>query len=277
MFCMLCLRNACFKSELSYWLIPSLDFALYLLAEFQKFFCPKSFFPSWLRWIHLATTFAMTSHGDQDYGMLEAVTNQRYTHNKPLPENSGMQVVPDYGKQVNNERTGLEVAAKHQYRHQYPANSGEQHHQSRRPRQKWLIIGGIAALLIVVAAILGGVLGSRANKKSPPTSSSTPSTPSSSNASTTAQRQHNLAALSFALNTVYNTRVYYQDNAGEIVEAASSAANSTWINTSLGFFAKNGSAIGAAVSRPGFAHVSLGFLPGQAGSDLRAGNYSTVY
>lgn len=205
----------------------------------------------------------MTARGDLDYSKLEALKNQPNAHDQPFLENSGKQVVSDHGKQVNTENTGLELAANDQYSDKYPANSGDQYHKPRRPRRRWLIFGGIAALLIVVAAILGGILGSRANKKSPPTTSSTISPPSSSsNASTTVQRQHNLAALSFAVNSVTNTRVYYQDNAGEIVEAANSAENITWINTKLGFFAKNGSAIAAAVSRPGFAVVSLNSLPG---------------
>lgn len=207
----------------------------------------------------------MIARGDQDYSKLEAIKNHPNAHDKPFPENSGKEVVLDHGKQVNTENTGLEAAAIDLYPDKHPSNSGDQYHRPRRPRRKWLMFGGgIAALLIVFAAVLGGVLGSRANKKPPPTSSSTTSPSSPSDASTTVQRQHNLAALSFAVNSVNNTRVYYQDNAGEIVEAANSAENSTWINTKLGFFAKNGSAIAAAVSRPGYALVSLTSLFGKA-------------
>jgi hypothetical protein len=223
----------------------------------------------------------MPSQGDQDYSLLE-VANQRYTDGNPLPENSGMQVVPDCGKQINIDRTGLETVVNEHYTGNQVnidrtglETVGKEHYtQPRRSRRKWRIIGGVAALIIVVAAVLGGVLGSMKKKRSPPRTSSTSS---SSNASTTVRRQHNLAALSFPVNSVDNTRVYYQDNAGEIVEAASSAENRTWINTNLGFFAKNGSAIAAAVSRPGFARVSFGSLTGRGDSDLRAGNHCIIY
>lgn len=209
----------------------------------------------------------MAFRSDQDHSMLEPVTNPRFTHRNPFPENPGMQVVFDDGIQVNFQKTGLEVVVQDQDSSQYPPNSDTQ------PRRKWLLLGGIAAILIVVAAVLGGVFGSRANQKSPPEKFSTLSPSPSLNASspfpsfdaiTTVQSQRKLAAVSYAVKSVDNTRIYYQDNAGEIVETANSAKDSsTWNNTKIGFFAKNGSAIGAAVSRPGFTHVSLGL--GSAG------------
>lgn len=215
----------------------------------------------------------MMSDDSQNCSRLEAVTNQHYSHDSPFFE--GIQVVPDSGIQVKFQRVGLEVVANDQYSElcpdSDPVNLNGQHLQSPRSRRlsrKWLFFGGVAILLIVVAAVLGGVLGTRANSKSPSASSST--TPSSSslssnisstmNADSPVQSRHNLAALSFALDSVDTTRVYYQDNAGEIVEAASSTKHSEWIHKNLGFFAKNGSAIGAAVSRPGFMLVIFDFL-----------------
>lgn len=210
----------------------------------------------------------MDSRSGQDHSTLEPVTNQYLPHRNSFSENLGMQVEFVDGKQVTFQKTGLEVDFQDQDPPQYPANSDAQQNLPPQPRRKWLLYGGIAAILIVVAAVLGGVLGSRANKKSPSESSSTllPSTSSnapspfpSSNAINTIQTQRKLAAVSYAVDSVDNTRIYYQDNAGEIVEAANSAKTNTWTQTKLGFFAKNGSTIGAAVSRPGFTLVSLNF------------------
>lgn len=200
------------------------------------------------------------------------LTGQRNNHDIALPVSSGPLVVLDDGIQVKYEIPGPEAAATEQYSDLSPTNSADQNHQtrhSRRIRRKWLIFGIIGALLIVLAAVLGGVLGSRANKKSSPATSSTlsftsssPSSPSSpsSNANTLVQGRHNLTAVSFALNSVNYTRVYYQDNAGEILEAASSSQNSTWINTHLGFSARNGTAIGAAVYPSKLTPVSFLFF-----------------
>lgn len=232
---------------------------------------------------------AMACGSGQDHSTFESVTNQLFTHRSSFPENPGMQVVFSDEKQVNFQKTELEVVVQDQDSPEYPANSDAQCNLPPQPRRKWLLYGGVAAILIVVAAVLGGVLGWRANKKSPSesfstlsssTSSNVPSPFPSFNAITTIQSQRKLAAVSYAVNSVDNTRVYYQDNAGEIVEAASSAKSSTWINIKLGFFAKNGSAIGAAVSRPGFTHVSFdfvfaGWLAGQS-SDIRLGNYFVI-
>ena len=231
----------------------------------------------------------MTSDDSQDCSRLEAVTNQHDSHDNPSFE--GMQVVPDSGIQVNFQKTGLEVVANDQCPElcsdSDPVNLGAQNLQSprsRRPPRKWLFFGGVAIFLIVVAAVLGSVLGTRANSKLPSASSSTAPSSSSDHSSTVnadkpVQPRHNLAALSFALDSVDTTRVYYQDNAGEIVEAASSTEHSEWIHNHLGFFAKNGSAIGAAVSRPGFIPVIFGFLPGLSRVliNRRAGNHCLIY
>lgn len=220
-------------------------------------------------------------------------------------ESLGIQVVPDYGAQVHYQPTLPEPVTNGQppdlspdlSPDSHPVHPGDQHHQSQRPRwprRKWLIFGGITFAVVVLIGVLGGVLGSRAAKKSsstkfgissslstpsssPPSSSpsssltSSSSPPSSSNASSLpnagspVERQYNLAAVSFPTNSVDNTRLYYQDNTGEIVEAATSSKNSSWINTNLGFFAKNGSALGAAVAQPGFTHVCVDSMAAQAG------------
>lgn len=239
-------------------------------TEFQRFvfnFFSSLFSALLSEFFSSVASLAMVSRIHQDHSILELVTSLRCTHRSPFPENEGIQVVFADEKQVNFQKTGLEVVVQDQDSFKYPVNSDVQYDLPPQPRRKWLLYGGFAAMLIVIAAVLGGVFGSRANKESTSESFSVisqsaplnaPSPFPSSNAITIVQSQRKLAAVSYAVNSVDNTRIYYQDNAGEIVEAASSAKDSTWITTKLGFFAKNGSAIGAAVSRPGFTHVSLG-------------------
>lgn len=234
----------------------------------------------------------MGSRRDHDHSTLEPVTNQLFTHRDPLSDNPGMQVVCDNGKQVNFQKTALEVVVQDQGSHQLLPNSDAQSDVSPpltppQRRRKWLLYGGIAAIFIVVAAVLGGVFGSRTNKKSSPESNGTSSTSTSLDAASpfptssgiaTGQSQRKLAAVSYAQNSVDNTRIYFQDNAGEIVEVANSAKDkSTWTNIKLGFFPKNGSAIGAAVSRPGFTHVSLGYFWPDTSSNMLPGDYFVIY
>ena len=125
-------------------------------------------------------------------------------------------------------------------------------HQVHQPsRRKWIrFVGAVGLIAVVLAAVLRGVLGSR--HKSPATVS--PSPPSNSSVISPSARppQRKIAALSFALNSVNNTRIYFQDNAGQTMEAANSAANTTWNINKTGIAGKNGSAIAAAVSRPDF-------------------------
>ena len=131
-------------------------------------------------------------------------------------------------------------------------------HQIHQPsRRKWILFVGAVGLIAVLAAVLGEVLGPRN------TSSATVSPNRLSNSSfmspSARPPQRKIAALSFAFNSVNNTRIYFQDNMGQIMEAANSAANSTWSIRRIGIGGKNGSAIAAAVSRPGFPLVSQVF------------------
>jgi hypothetical protein len=128
----------------------------------------------------------------------------------------------------------------------------------RRISRKWLIVGGVALLVVILAAVLGGTLASAKHKKSSPSSNSSPtSTPDPASASNSSLFHYtgNIAAASFAWNATGGTRVYYQDNKSELVEAATTD-NKTWTNTKLGVFPQNGSALAAAVSKPGYPLVS---------------------
>ena len=131
-------------------------------------------------------------------------------------------------------------------------------HQVHQPAmRKWIVFVGAVGLIAISGVVLVGVFGSRH------TSSSTESPNRLSNSSVISPSarppQRNIAALSFALNSVNNTRIYFQDDAGQIVEAANSAANTTWSINRTGISGKNGSAIAAAVSRPDFFLVSPAF------------------
>ncbi len=189
----------------------------------------------------------MDSPEDEGYSTLEAVPIPPDPPKKALPENSEKQIVQEYGhdsakeavfdhdKQLATEDHGIDPKIEDVYPTPRP----------RRFQRKWVIIGGTITVLAILAAVVGGVLGSQLKSKSVGLSSALPS-------NTTG---HNIAAVSFAVNGFNNTRVYYQNQAGQILEAASSVFNGTWTNRNLGFVAKNGSAIAAAVSRPGFPPV----------------------
>jgi len=177
----------------------------------------------------------MNVGNDQASSTSEAVPGGNRPY--PLPSDPGKQVVPDDGKQqvVYN---GIEVAAK-----ECAQNTGGLHIPSWPWRRKRSIYGVALGLIVILVVVLGGVFGS-IHKHKPSINSSTPTI------------QHNIAAVSFASSSVNNTRVYYQDNMGRIMEAARSANNATWTNNPTGSSGKNSSALAAAVSRPGFLLVS---------------------
>lgn len=181
----------------------------------------------------------MNAGSDQAYSTLEAVPGgyQPCWQDKPLPSDAGKQVVPDNGKQ-QVVCGGIEVAAKEYY----AQDTGCLHLPSRTSRRKRSIYGIALGLIVILATVLGGIFGSR-HKQKPSITSTTPTI------------QHNIAAVSFASSSINNTRVYYQDDMGRIIEAATSTNNATWINNPIGSSGKNSSALAAAVSRPGYLLV----------------------
>ena len=208
----------------------------------------------------------MTGRKDQAHSTLEAVPSA-YGTLEAVPNVYGtLEAVPNvYGalEPVPNAYGTLEAVPK---THKTLEAVSHQAHQPSRRKRKWILYVGVVGLIaLILAAVLGGVLGSR-HKSSATVSPSSPSQssvispsppPNSSVGSPSARPpQRNIAALSFALNSVNNTRVYFEDNAGQIMEAANSAANTTWSINKIGIGAKNGSAIAAAVSRPDFPLVS---------------------
>lgn len=192
---------------------------------------------------------------DRDYSTLEAV-NLGYqplrNHETPTAD-SGKQVVTDNaGKEVIKPyNDGIELTSNQQYstatKDYHELLVDEQQHPERS--RKWWWIGGVILLLVILGAVLGGVLGTRKGSKSsssPPGSNST--TPSN------ATLVHNIAALALETGTVENTRIYYQDNAGMLFEAAKSD-NSPWEFTEIEQLEKKNSTLAASVSRPGFPMV----------------------
>ncbi|KAF7889968.1 uncharacterized protein EAF02_002383 [Botrytis sinoallii] len=145
--------------------------------------------------------------------------------------------------------------------------------QKKRKVWKWYILAGVIGLIVIIAAVVGGVVASKkknvatvdetsGSTESSNSSSSTPSStnPSTSNSptstntaslasSTIAPFQRNVAAISYESNNVNNTRVYYQDNQGNILEAHNNASSGNW-STSHVVTARNGSSFAAAVTMP---------------------------
>lgn len=176
--------------------------------------------------------------------------------NKTLPVESGKEIVTDEsGKQVvtDDGAHAPEPAYANQWVGDGLKSDNPPPAYPQRSRRKWLIAAGTALFVIIIlAAVLGGVLGSRHKSNNSSPSMAPTSIPSNipSNASTSAPThdRRNIAAVSFVSGNTNRTRVYYQDVAGQLMEAADSP-DGTWTNTALGFTAMNGTALAAAVSR----------------------------
>ena len=214
----------------------------------------------------------MSAGQDRAYSALEVVPHQRVhqinQRDEPLPTDLGKQVVPHEGKQLSlddgKQRMvddgGIQsVATPDSYEHDFSDHQIQVHRPSRK---KWILSVGAVGLIVILAVVLGLVFGLRHKRSgttpvtSPQNSSATsaPAPPISPPSISLPQR--NIAALSFALDSVNNTRVYFQDNVGQIMEAAKSAKDTKWSIIGTGTVGKNGSAIAAAVSRPDFPLVS---------------------
>ncbi|ESZ92402.1 hypothetical protein SBOR_7210 [Sclerotinia borealis F-4128] len=134
---------------------------------------------------------------------------------------------------------------------------------------KWYIVAGVIAMAVIIAGVVGGIVASKKNKatimdkvsggvtssnSSSPTSSVSSNSPTSTNTasllgSTIAPFQRNIAAVSYASKNVNNSRIYYQDNQGNILESHNSASTQTWTTSQI-VTAKNGSSFAAAVTMP---------------------------
>ncbi|KAL6713995.1 hypothetical protein ACLMJK_008489 [Lecanora helva] len=194
--------------------------------------------------------------GLQAYSELEAVPQQRVLstslQDKSLPTDLGKQVVPDDVKQSIGESGQIETLGKSGcYKH----DGNHQHYQHRPPRRKnWLLLVGAVALIVVLAAVLGGVFGLRHRSPKEKSLMNATNSPGTSPSATPSQR--NIGASSYVSGSVNNSRLDFQDNVGQIVEAASSAQNRTWGLRRTHYIGKIGSAIAVAVSRPGFPLVT---------------------
>lgn len=230
---------------------------------------------------------AMAATNDPGYSTLEYVPPTEFYNKKEnaLPVYSGLQVVPETPKEAHITSDGLEVAPKHDA----PVynGSGDADHvlppppQPAKSRRKWLIVGGVVLLLAIIGGVVGGVMASKSSKNSNTadtsaaaisdagSSSSSTSTYSSSGTAkptATTQPRRNIAAVSWNSSPANQTRMYFQNNAGEIVEAvvAGSKTSSSVLEAdskpgvALVKDGKPGSPLAAAVSRPGIASfVSL--------------------
>ncbi|MCJ1465170.1 hypothetical protein MMC07_003786 [Pseudocyphellaria aurata] len=207
----------------------------------------------------------MVDGRDQAHSTLELASQQPRNQAgpwKPLPFDPGKQVALDPGKQYVEESGEIEVATKEDSnQHETNVQPVLAQRLSARRRKIGFGILGLIIGLTILGAVLGGVLGSR-QKSSAEVSSNSPSNssvPYPSPSITPAQR--NIAAVSLASNSTNATRVYFQDDVGQIIEASHSELDSTWGIKKTGAGGKNGSAIAAAVSRPSLPlEISIFYL-----------------
>ena len=185
----------------------------------------------------------------------------------------GKQVAPIGGKQgyLDDDKQVVthDVRSEFLAKDKYPTQDAEYHHGPaiRHSRRKWIILGGFLALIVVLSAILGAVFGLRhkRSEKDSQTGSTTTSVTSSPTHSTTPVPnplfKRNIAAFSFETDEsssqpVNASNVYFQDNSGRLLQSSTSADKTSWTLSRTPATPRNGSAIGAAVSRPGYPQVS---------------------
>lgn len=183
--------------------------------------------------------FSEIAFNDQMYSNLEV---------NPWQSDPGKEVVQDNGKQLSMNNGEIEPVAIEPVGIELVEKQNIFARDNLRQRLKWREIALILAFgSMIILAIVGGVI---ASQKRHSTQSWVPNV--------NVPQLRNIAALSFASNSINMTRVYFQDDEGQIVEAANShvANDSGWNMAVLGFGAKNWSALAAAVSRPGFPLVS---------------------
>lgn len=157
---------------------------------------------------------------------------------------------PDLGKQVvslEEKQVSLDDGKQHMVKYWFD-NQVNFH----RPSRKTLILlGGAVGLIVIIAVVLGLVFGIRHKRSgtisvtSSSNSSAVPAPAPPRFSSPTSPPQRNIAALSFASKSVNHTRVYFQDNVGQIMEAANTAKDTKWSIDGTGIIGKNGSAIAA--------------------------------
>lgn len=193
---------------------------------------------------------------NQEYSTLEPVSDEGYSTLEPLSqqrEDPGKQVIPEYDSRPALSDGRGELDTKNdKYLQEI---NGRRFPAQRFNKWKWILGGGVTGLVVILAAVLGGILGSR-HKHSSRDTSNGPSN-SSNESSSALPTQRNIAAVSFTSKHINNTRVYFQDKSGQIIEARNSADNTTWSTHKTRIRGKNESAIAAAVSRPGFPLVWL--------------------
>ena len=185
----------------------------------------------------------------------------------------GKQVAPTGGKQgyLDDDKQVVthDVRSEFLAKDKYPTQDAECNHGPaiRHSRRKWIILCGCLALIVVLSAILGPVFGLRhkESEKGSQTNSTTTSATSSPTLPTTPVPkplfERNIAAFSFETDEsssqpVNASHVYFQDNSGRLLQASASADNTSWTLSRTPVTPRNGSAIGAAVSRPGYPQVS---------------------
>jgi hypothetical protein len=183
----------------------------------------------------------------EEYSTLEAVLPGALPNqsDRPFPSDPQKEVVVVFEKEIGALNEGIEVT-KGPRVVVIDADSAEAQRKPipRSSRLKKIVWAFAIFAVIILIAIIGGILGTRhgrSNQAGEATTNTTRTAPP-------APIRGGLAAVSYTTNSLNETRVYYQDNSGQIMEAAGSAGNTSWNTQGLGFSARRNSAIAAAVS-----------------------------
>jgi len=185
----------------------------------------------------------------EQYSTLEAVLPGALPHqnDRPFPSDPQKQVVVVFEKEIGASNEGIEVVkGPRVVVHEDDFTESQQTPPSQSSRRKRILWPVAIVGALIVISIVGGILGSRHSLSVPAGEAKTNTTQKN----LSAPIRGGLAAVSYTANIVNETRVYYQDTLGQVMEATGSAGNASWNTRGLGFSARRNSSIAAAVTRP---------------------------
>lgn len=194
---------------------------------------------------------------NQDYSTLEVAAPAAKGDPNHPHASAGLEVARDDGKEY--------VPPQASYNSQDPiAAQGYNHAQDKpllvqRPwwKKKRFFVTAIVLLVVIAVAVGVGVgvsLNSDSGSSSSPSTGNSPTTPTDPNMDALMRR--NVAAVSLQDGSTNRTWVFYRNNEGQIVRSGATSPEGPWTTNETGSSGQEGSALAAAVSRPGFPLVS---------------------
>ena len=175
----------------------------------------------------------------QQHAWMEVVPQTHDGQEKMVAIEPGKELPPATEKEFAKDPAGLEAAAS-EHESDSKSLAAHPHRRKRHTIIKYTIIGAI----VVITAVLGGVLGWRRQHAETATAALLP------------MPTRGIAAMSNPRRSANETRVYLQDDTGQIVEAFNTAGVPVWNLGVTGLQAKKDSAIAAAIAPPGSSLVS---------------------